>query len=163
MLWVRVQITFHIGSIAASEVGNSIFIIVTRPKHMFRRKSKFFFGREKPRKSDKNFRHLSLNMVAKRDHESFKCFSLLWLKEMPFLLRRNVFRRYRLFSWYSIGLLIWRPWARVPYCAQIALISLTFCEMHPNFNIHSWVTFSKRKTFWDQLLFTLRSLLVWLN
>ena len=38
--------------------------------------SKCFFGREKPWKRDKNFRHLSLNMVAKRDHESFKCFSL---------------------------------------------------------------------------------------
>ena len=54
---------------------------------------KVFFGREKPWKRDKNFRHLSLNMVAKRDHESFKCFSLLWLKEMPFLLRRKRFQK----------------------------------------------------------------------
>ena len=46
--WVRVQCraSSQIPSITASEVGNSCFIIVTKPKNMFRTKSKFSFGKE---------------------------------------------------------------------------------------------------------------------
>ena len=65
----------QIASITASEVRNSIQINVTKPKNMFRMKSKFSFGKEKPGKSDNNFGTLKLKMVAKMDDESFKYFS----------------------------------------------------------------------------------------